>query len=139
MSDPIGARVAAIEVRLARLETLLDAAPHRGSPMPCRVITATVAAAHGVTLEELTGEGRRDATVRHLAMLLCRRLTGASYQQIGRAFRRDHSSVIYGLRSAEARVHAEPAFAADLARLEARCRLALTAPEPLAQGASTCA
>lgn len=47
---------------------------------------------------------RRDESVipaRHIAMMMSRNLTGASFTEIGKQFRRDHSTIIDAVRNAE--------------------------------------
>ncbi len=67
-----------------------------------RIIAAT-ATAFEVSPEELRGASRSRsvARARHVAMALTREITGASYPEIGRAFRRDHSTVLDGVRRVE--------------------------------------
>lgn len=48
------------------------------------------------------------SAVRYMAMALCRELTGASLPEIGRFFGRDHSTVLHGLQTIDAR--RTPAF-----------------------------
>lgn len=45
---------------------------------------------------------------RYVAFLLCRMLTLKSYPQIGRAFKRDHTTVITGIKSARLAMIAKP-------------------------------
>jgi chromosomal replication initiation ATPase DnaA len=51
-------------------------------------------------------------------MYLARAHSGLSYPELGNVFRRDHSSVIHGVRMIERRIQVQPAFAKFLARLE---------------------
>lgn len=66
--------------------------------------------------------GRRRAYVtsaRQLAMLVAARTTSKSYPQIGRAFNRDHSTIIYGVEQAEKRVANDPTWAGHFACIKA--------------------
>jgi len=58
----------------------------------------------GVSKGDLVGKGgsRRVNRARHVAMYLCRKLTDASLIEIARGFgRKDHSTVIYGIKRVE--------------------------------------
>jgi chromosomal replication initiation ATPase DnaA len=63
-----------------------------------RTIIRVVAEHYGFTREQLLAKSRKPdrAQPRQLAMLLCRIMTGDSYPTLGRAFGRDHSSVMHG-------------------------------------------
>jgi len=76
---------------------------------PVTALQQSVATHYGYTLEELLGPRRNRtlAKARHVAMLLARQ-QGLSYPELGRAFRRDHSTVISGVRSVRRRLLAEP-------------------------------
>ena len=63
-----------------------------------------VCAQFGVEKSDLVGRGgsRRINRARHVAMYLCRKLTDASLIEIARGFgRKDHSTVIYGIKRIE--------------------------------------
>jgi chromosomal replication initiator protein len=62
------------------------------------------------------------AVPRQLAMYLCRRLTGASYPQIGELFGRDHSTVMHAAGATERRRKTDAAFHATIEELERRIR-----------------
>ncbi len=67
-------------------------------------IVAYVAVHMGLKVEDLTGNKRskRASRARHIAMYLCRKLTSASLAEIARALnRRDHSTVLHGIRKIE--------------------------------------
>ena len=68
-------------------------------------IIAQVARERGLTPADITGDCRLRpvASARHEAMLRARELTERSLPQIARSFRRDHSTVIKGIRTAQAR------------------------------------
>lgn len=84
-------------------------------------IQSVVAREFGVPVIEMTSD-RRDAEatkVRHLAMYLARELTGHSYPRIGRAFgRRDHTTVMHGVKRALDWIAYDPALAARVERLK---------------------
>lgn len=65
-------------------------------------ILQACASVFGVSAAELTGPARTVPLVhyRQASMLAMRRLTGASYPSIGRAFRRGHDTVMHGCRRA---------------------------------------
>lgn len=84
------------------------------SKMLYRFITIAVARHFAVPAGELKGKSRRKtvADARGLAMYLARRLTGASYAQIGRYFGgRDHTTVLHACRKTAAAVADDPSFA----------------------------
>ena len=65
----------------------------------CEDILATVAAYHGLRVDDLTGprRPRNIATARQVAMYLARELIGMSFPQIGQALGgRDHTTAMYG-------------------------------------------
>lgn len=88
-------------------------------------IMQIAARASGVTVAELRGPSRRRriGRPRQLAMYLCRRFTDASLAEIGRAFCRDHSSVIYALGQVERRTLERPQFRYELEALAQRLKL----------------
>lgn len=63
-------------------------------------VVALIAARHGLTAADLLGRDRRDhvARARWHAWYQLRRQFGSSLNQIGRLFRRDHTTILYGLR-----------------------------------------
>jgi chromosomal replication initiator protein len=79
-----------------------------------------VAKFYGVDQADLVGGCRTQhvAMVRHIAMYLARTYCRLSYPELGGVFGRDHSSVIHGVHAIERRIHAQPAFAKFLTRLE---------------------
>ena len=88
----------------------LPAAQRRGQPVdpqPRRLRVAdvieVVARRYDLDPVALSGPSREQpiVTARHLAMRLARELTGKSYPEIGRAFNRDHSTVIHAMEVSE--------------------------------------
>jgi chromosomal replication initiator protein len=102
-----------------------------GRPVRERVRTASIErvikiVSHfcGVAQPDLIGSDRTQhvAMVRQVAMYLARRHSSLSYPELGAVFRRDHSSIIHGVKAIEQRVQAQPAFAKFLAQLESAIR-----------------
>lgn len=60
---------------------------------------------------------RVEARPRQIAMYLCRTLTDESYPQIGRAFARDHTTVISAERKVRELISADPGFAATVKKI----------------------
>lgn len=71
---------------------------------PCAIIRGAVARRFGVTERELMSprRGQGVARCRQLAMFLAYRSTSFSMPQIGRAFGRDHTTVLHAIRKIEA-------------------------------------
>lgn len=94
-------RASGVKISSASLQRILSAHPSRRSPRPSiQDVQAAVAKAFGMAPLRLIGPQRGKALVlaRHVAMYLCRETTGRTLQDIGREFRRDHSTVTYGIR-----------------------------------------
>ncbi|MDX1947870.1 MAG: helix-turn-helix domain-containing protein [Pirellulaceae bacterium] len=86
-------------------------------------IVAAVAKQFDLSAAELRGKSRRQAIAeaRGVAMCLCRRLTGASYAEIGRQFSgRDHTTVLHACQKTESRAAACPATTLLLEKLAAQ-------------------
>jgi chromosomal replication initiator protein len=78
-------------------------------------ITRIVASRFGVRVRDLRCSSRRASLVgpRHLAILLCRELTGSSYAILGSAFGgRDPKSIRHACQAASLRIERDPALAA---------------------------
>jgi hypothetical protein len=73
------------------------------SPFRIADVIAAASAEFGVPVREILSECRERSTARarQAAMYLARELTLASYSVIGRAFNRDHTTVIHGCRIIE--------------------------------------
>jgi len=80
-------------------------------------IQAAISAAYNVRLADLIGPCRRKefARPRQIAAALARELTTCSYPQIGRHFRRDHTTILYAYRKITARASKDEATAQELA------------------------
>ncbi len=70
--------------------------------------------------EELLGRSRRKQVVkaRNLAIYLCRQYLQRSLPELGRAFRRSHSTILHALESVERERRISAAMAEELAYLE---------------------
>ncbi len=93
-----------------------------GRPHTLEEIMELVARTYALTRAELRGRSRRRRVVqpRQFAMYLCRRYTSASLKDIGRAFDRDHTSVIYAIEVVERRTVERPQLRYELEALAAR-------------------
>jgi len=121
------ASTALLHRRIARLERAIDTLRDQAPPVPpsiARVVDA-VAADFGLTRDDLLCARRARAVSlpRQAAMLLARRLTHHSLPAIGHAIgRRDHTTILYGIRRIEAAEQQDPALAARLAAIATRIR-----------------
>ena len=101
-----------LDLRLARSLLEQDAGPPSATVAE---VARAVARQFGLRLRDLRSPDRRAALVepRHLAILLARELTGASYTRLGAAFgNRDTKTIRHACRAADARLAADPALAA---------------------------
>lgn len=73
-------------------------------------IVKDVARRAGVSVGDIYGRAtaRRFSRPRQAAMYLAVTRTGKSYQQVGRIFGRDHTTVLHAIRAVEARPHLYP-------------------------------
>lgn len=85
-------------------------------------IMAETARAYGVKKEDLSARSRKQTFVRprQVAMYLARRYTDASLAEIGRAFSRDHTSVMYAIDVVERRIVEKPQLRYELEALAQR-------------------
>lgn len=85
-------------------------------------IKELVTRAYSLDPDELVSRSRRRRIVRprQIAMYLCRRCTDASLKEIGQAFRRDHTSVIYAVETLERRLVEQPQLRYELEALSSR-------------------
>lgn len=92
----------------------------RGRDLAQSVITisATVFGVDPVGILLRTQE-QRYADPRHVAMFVYRRLTNASYPEIGRVFGRHHTTCLAAIQDVEDRSQIEPAFALQVAEVQA--------------------
>lgn len=91
------------------LESVLEELEQRTLPNSDRTwldVAAEAARAEGVLLREVVDHARHPRVVaaRHRTWHRLRELAGASFPQLARAFRFDHSTVMHGVRMHEQRV-----------------------------------
>lgn len=74
------------------------------------------AASYGFTHQDLVGRSRRKRVshARHVAMYLCRMQTRASFAEIGGAFQRHHSNVIYAVKVVAEKIRQRPTLAGEI-------------------------
>jgi chromosomal replication initiator protein len=101
---PLARFLSSAQMRHAVLQLAADAPcdlenqSRQDAKLVCKQAAVAVARQSGLTLAELRGKSRRQAIAdaRGLAMYLVRRLSGASYAEIGRHFgHRDHTTVLH--------------------------------------------
>ena len=71
---------------------------------------------------ELLSKRRLNATERHIAMYLSVRLLGCSYPEVGRAFGRDHTTVMYAVKKLDKRGRDHTSVYYAVKKLEKRGR-----------------
>lgn len=116
-----------VSLELAR-SVLHDLAPPRTRTVSFEAVAEVVSAHYGVSVEEMQGKRRTQRIVRprQVAMGLCRRLSGASLESIGRFFGgRDHSTVLYSIDQVDKRARRDPQ---ERAHLEALTEQVLNRP-----------
>ena len=124
--------MAALDARFCELDKKLDTLLHMIKAPPKRPgasdrlfisdVRRVVAAFFNVTDEDLDrhGRARRTTRIRQIAFYLCRTHTTNSLADIGRAFHRDHATILHGVRKIGASRGADTALDDDLLRLEAQ-------------------
>jgi len=102
-------------------QVLRDVLPQR-RVLDLDTIQREVARYFKVPSEELRQDKRvrQVAHARQVAMYLSRKLTSSSFPEIGKAFQKDHSTVISAVRKVEAERESNAAVRADLEELEKR-------------------
>lgn len=106
----------------------------RAVPMSIAFIQKLVCSGFGITELDLLSRrsGRTQAKPRQVGYWLARHATSASLPEIGRAFDRDHSTVMHGIAQVDARMAADPAFAITVRKL-ADIYAQWAAPEPVSE------
>lgn len=97
--------------------------PEKSRAITIELIQKTVAEKYGMSVRELVGKRRNQSVVlpRQIAMYLCRKLTTCSFPEIGALFGgRDHSTVVYAIRSIDERKHDTNSITSDLRLIESR-------------------
>ena len=95
------ARYGGIAISADLLDQVLSSLPSRRTRRPSiHEVLIAAATTFGLPALRLTGPRRHQEVVlaRHVAMYLCRELTDSTLKEIGKEFRRDHSSVTHGIR-----------------------------------------
>jgi len=121
----IDARVCALDRKLDTLIHLLNGPgrKQKASPglLPAEVRRA-VTRFFAVTDADLDRRTRRVrmARIRQIAFYLCRNHTARSLPEIGRAFDRDHTTVLHGVRRIASLRETDAALDRDLSKLEAQ-------------------
>jgi chromosomal replication initiator protein len=100
----------------------LDAVDMPGRPRTLEEIASVVSRAYGLDGDALRSRSRKRVVVqpRQVAMYLARRYTAAALADIGRAFGRDHTSVMYAIDVVERRIVERPQLRYELEALAAR-------------------
>ncbi len=86
-----------------------------------RKIQRIVAAYYKLGMNELLSVRRCHQLVRarHIAMYLCKQLLPLSYPEIGRKFgKRDHTTVLHGVKKIAAQVESDPALVVEIEELK---------------------
>jgi chromosomal replication initiator protein len=92
----------------------------RSRPLSIRDIQAAVAAAYGISVEELVSAGRtaRVAWPRQVAIHLSRNLTNVSLSAVGEAFGgRNHATVLHACKRVSERIRTDPEAAGEVDHL----------------------
>lgn len=121
MRAPISVDVAQSVLADYLIEKPVPGRTRKGVSM--ETILAAVAQQFGTSTEVLRGRRRDRATAcaRHIAMLLCRELTGASLDQIGEALGgRDHATVQRGIARIEEALRSDAGLREAAARIRER-------------------
>jgi chromosomal replication initiation ATPase DnaA len=133
-SDARSSETMAIAARFSALDKKIDTVidmltgprEGRGALLPADV-RRVVMDFFGVTEADLDQRGRsgRIPHIRQIASYLCRMHTAHSLPQIARAFHRDHSTILHGVRRITALRNTDVALHRDLLKLEAQLAEAL--------------
>ncbi|MCS6929931.1 MAG: chromosomal replication initiator protein DnaA [Saprospiraceae bacterium] len=100
------------------------ASPNRG--ITIEALQKLVADHFNLPVERLSQESRKRQFVvpRHVAIYLCKRLTNASLKAIGKAFGgRDHSTIIYSLRTVQDMLDTDASFRATMEEIEKKVKM----------------
>lgn len=129
-----------LDVIAARLDVLEGCRHHIDRHPRIAVIVRAAADITGFDRAEIMAPTRVGALVRvrHAAIRAAREIVGYSFAQLARAFRRDHSTITYAARQAEALYTDDPDFRMLCDRIEALARARLT-PSRLSEGTADAA
>jgi chromosomal replication initiator protein len=97
------------------------------APADVRVIQNIIAAHYKLPIHMMWSTHRPEyiSRPRQVAMFLTRELTRLSFPEIGRAFIRDHGTVMYAMEAVRARLATESAFPEEICMLRMACASAL--------------
>jgi len=100
----------AVQRALAEGERLANEAREWGGRARCAAIIKLCAERFGFSVGEiLSGRRRRPLTrARQAAMWICHEVTARSFPELGRAFRRDHTTIMHGIRLVPQHMAADP-------------------------------
>jgi hypothetical protein len=118
-------RLAKVQLAVNELESRTGLCVVDGAIIgPARLLVAAASAYYHVSSALITSRSREYAVVipRHVVFYLLRKLIGARYAAIGRVFKRDHGTVLGGVKSVENQVQTNPRFAAEVTAIEKQCR-----------------
>lgn len=113
-----------------RLRSTILAEAGMGAAHPRLVPIMEIVAKHyGLPVSALASDLRtEDHTLpRHIAMLLCLRMTTLGTSRIGRAFNRDHTCVLHAKKAIERRILTDHALSATISNLQQWATQALQA------------
>lgn len=87
-----------------------------------RLIQRITCEQFGVSIGEMISHRRQRHLLvpRHIAMMLCQKLTLASYPEIGRAFDRDHTTIISGVRRVRGYIQERPVLLNNITCISAK-------------------
>lgn len=131
----VRSEIVTLERRLAVLRD--TAAALQANPRPIfpgdqaeRIVT-TVAAHFDLAVSDLLGRSKVEPVVwaRNVATYLVRELTRWPTHRVGNVFKRDHGTVIHAYRRVKDRASIDPAFAADVATLNAKLAIQCNSPK----------
>lgn len=90
------------------------------TPLSISAVQEGVCEAFGLSLDDMLGKRRLRSVARprQIAMYLSRRLTCASYTIIAKVFRRDHTTILHGVRTIESLIEADATLRATVEALE---------------------
>jgi chromosomal replication initiator protein len=105
-------------------DVLASLGAERTPAITFEAITAAVCEHFALRPDDLQSRrrSRHIATPRQVAMYLCRRLMNASLPRIGSLFQRDHTTVMYALRTTERRIKKDVALQEAVLQLERSLR-----------------
>jgi chromosomal replication initiator protein len=108
------------------VKQILDTGKHGPVRVPPEQVFQIVARHFGVRLRDLRSAGRAPAvtTPRQIAMYLLRRHCGLSYPEIGRHFRRHHTTALHSDRLIRRLLHADGGLRSTVVMLEKELRSA---------------